>query len=118
MSLLVTNQGAAVDLIIRRGATFYKPVTFTTGAPPSPVDITGRTYAAQIRRASDDVLVATFTCALVTPASGIMSFSLTAVQTAVLLLNVDYRWDMEETNGAAVNEIFSGRVGVTDEVTT
>ncbi len=106
----ITNIGARVDLIIRKGATWSFPVTMKQGGVA--IDITGRTYGGVITRDDTGATVATFTCAITDGAKGVWLPSLTAAQTAAITEGVPLSYSWEETNGAVVTEIFYGSVTV------
>jgi hypothetical protein len=119
--------GASYDIEIDQGATFSRQVTIQDSNSVA-IDITGSTFAGQIRKsASDGTVVATFTCAIVTAASGIMSFSLTAAQTAAITTIPSqaadrkptvYAYDVEWTKAdASVVRLLEGLCSVSPEVT-
>jgi hypothetical protein len=114
MAVTLSSQGARVDLEIRRGATFARTITYKLNN--ATTDITGYTFAAQIRTASGTLAVA-LTCAITDAANGKFTISLTPVQTALLSSAEFYRWDLEVTIASAVSELMRGDVRVIDEVT-
>jgi hypothetical protein len=114
MAVTLSSQGARVDLEIRRGATFARTITYKLNN--ATTDITGYTFAAQIRTASG-TLAATMTCAISDAANGKFNISLTPVQTATLSTADFYRWDLEVTIGSTISELMRGDVRVIDEVT-
>lgn len=72
------------DILIEQGATFEFTGT-VQDADGNAIDLTGATLAAQIRKqASDPVLLATLTCALLVAASGTFKVSMTAADTAAI----------------------------------
>lgn len=90
------------------------------------IDITGYTFAAQIRRKpSSTTIAATFTSAITTPASGLMQLSLSSAQTAAIACgDTDtepaslYYWDAFATSpGAVVTKLAHGEVTVVAQVT-
>ena len=107
---------AKQNLSITRGDTETIVLTMTSDGSTA-IDITGRTYRAQIRTTKDaTVKAATFTCSVIDAANGEVQCSLTAVQTAALTVGVHY-WDLEETDGSNVSTILSGSVNVLADVT-
>lgn len=113
----LTNDVNVIDLVIRQGGTFYEWFQlFEDDAETTPQDITGNTYAAQIRR-NDGTLLVSFTCTVLDAALGKVAFSLTPSQTSALPLGSGFVWDMEETSGSVVNPLFGGRVTVRKQVT-
>lgn len=86
-------------------------------ADGAPINISGRTYAAQIRPTADSTTVtATFTCAVSNAAGGVMTATLPAATTAALTPGVGV-WDLQETNGTVVTTILAGPVSIVQDVT-
>jgi hypothetical protein len=78
------NEPLYLPLRIEQGETKIIPL-HVIDASELDVDITGYTFAAQIRRKpSSTVISATFSSTITTPADGLMQFSLTAAQTAAI----------------------------------
>jgi len=106
---------APMDIEITTGDTEQITVNLTNGG--SPVNITGRSYAAQIRpSALSSTIIATFTCTITNAALGIVICSLSATETAALT-PVFAVWDLQETNGSAVTTLVSGKAIVSSDVT-
>jgi len=104
------------NISIYQGDTYTHDVTIADSSN-SAIDISGRTYAAQIRPfAGSSDITATFTTSIVSAADGQMRFSLSPTQTANISAGI-YTYDLQETNGAIVLTIMSGTVTVTAEVT-
>lgn len=119
------SRGERLDLLIRQGATFDAAVTLTN-PDDTPVDLTGATVRAQIRRkALDTSLLAAFTVTVTDAAAGAFTFGLTAAQTAALVAgendfeaNSRAVWDMElEDASARITPVFYGQVLIHREVT-
>jgi hypothetical protein len=107
---------AKQDLVITRGDTEIVDVTITTDGT-TPVDITGRTYASQMRVTPDIAAISiTGTCTIVNAANGQMRVTFAAADTADLDPGYLY-WDLQETAGATVSTILSGTVTVLADVT-
>lgn len=107
---------ATFNLTIRTGDTETVSVTLQN-ENGTPVDIAGRTYAAQLRtNASNTTILASFTCAIVDAASGTLTASLTATQTAALTPGLAV-WDLQETNGSSVTTLLAGQVTIVQDVT-
>jgi hypothetical protein len=107
---------ANLPLNIRIGDTETISVAIkdSTGAP---VNITGRTYAAQIRTTTDAATaLATFTCAIVSGAAGTLTATLSATTTAALTAGLGV-WDLQETNGTTVTTLLAGSVTISQDVT-
>lgn len=104
------------DLTFVRGDTETVQVTVTSDGS-TPVDITGRTYAAQLRVNPDIAAIsATATCTVTDGANGVMQAVFSATATAALAPGY-YSWDLQETNGAIVTTILAGTVTVLADVT-
>jgi hypothetical protein len=83
----------------------------------TPINITGRTYSAQVRaKASSSTPLATFSCAIVNAANGIFACTLSATTTASLV-PADAVWDLQEVNGVVVTTLLTGPVYIEKDVT-
>jgi len=104
------------NLTFVRGDTETVQVTMTSDGT-TPVDITGRTYAAQMRTTPDIAAIsATATCSITNAVNGVMNALFTATSTATLDPGY-YYWDLQETNGATVTTVIQGTVNVLPDVT-
>lgn len=104
------------DLTITRGDTETLVVTLTTDGT-TPIDVTGRTYRAQIRQAQDSrTIKASFTCTVTDGANGVVTCVLSAADSATLPVGISY-WDLEETASGVVTTVLSGTVTVLADVT-
>ena len=109
-------QPADQDLTITRGDTETIVVTLTTDGT-TPIDITGRTYRAQIRSTQDSTTIkASFTCTVTSGPNGQVTCVLAAVDSATLSSGL-YYWDLEETASGVVSTILAGNVTVLADVT-
>ncbi len=109
-------QPADQDLIITRGDTETLVVTITTDGSTA-VDITGRTYASQIRTQQDSTTIkASFTCTVTSGAAGQVTCVLSATSSAALSAGL-YFWDLQETASGVVSTILAGTVTVLADVT-
>jgi hypothetical protein len=109
-------QPADQDLILTRGDTETLVVTITSDGSTA-VDITGRTYRAQIRSTQDSTTIkATFTCTVTGAASGQVTCVLSALSSATLSAGL-YFWDLEENASGVVSTILAGNVTVLADVT-
>lgn len=107
---------ANYPLTIRIGDTETITLTQTDDAG-APIDIGGRTYAAQIRATVDSsTVLASFTCAISNAAGGVMTATLPATTTAALSPGVGV-WDLQETNGTVVTTLLAGPVSIVQDVT-
>lgn len=109
-------QPADQDLTITRGDTETLVVTITTDGSTA-VDITGRTYASQIRTQQDSTTIkAAFTCTVTNGAAGQVTCVLSSTSSAALSAGL-YFWDLQETASGIVSTILSGNVTVLADVT-
>lgn len=107
---------ANYPLAIRRGDTETVAVTVQDAAGTA-VDITGRTYAAQIRATADaSSTLATFVCTITDAAAGQFACTLSAATTAALAIG-EAVWDCQETNGTVVTTLLAGDVRIDYDVT-
>lgn len=109
-------QPADQDLTITRGDTETLVVTIQDDAGAA-INITGRTYRAQIRSSQDSTTIkASFTCTVTSGANGQVTCVLSATDSATLSSG-QYFWDLEETASGVVSTILSGNVTVLADVT-
>lgn len=102
---------------IVRGDTYSHEIRVKDSAGTSPVNITGRTYTAQIRPAQDSAtLLASFTCTITDGANGILTLSLAAVTTAAIAADHAY-YDVQELNSGVTTTILGGPVTFVGDVT-
>lgn len=109
-------QPADQDLTITRGDTETLVVTMTTD-DTTPINITGRTYRAQIRSSQDSTTIkASFTCAVSNGAAGQVTCTLSAADSATLPVGIAF-WDLEENASGVITTVMSGTVTVLADVT-
>jgi hypothetical protein len=109
-------QPADQDLIITRGDTETLVVTITSDGSTA-INISGRTYRAQIRSSQDSTTVkASFTCTVTSAANGQVTCVLSATDSAALPVGIAY-WDLEENASGVVSTILAGNVTVLADVT-
>jgi hypothetical protein len=78
----------------------------------APINLTGRTYAAQVRATIDSsTVLASFNCAIVSAVAGTMNATLSASSTASLSQG-DAVWSLRETNGSTVTTLLEGPVRI------
>lgn len=114
-----------MDLTINQGSTYALDIPGINRADGSPLDITGYTLRAQLRRrVADTSLLVNFTTAIVTPAVGACRLSLTAAQTAALPSSGSkdlpiacvYDFEIESPTGV-VSRVLEGAAFISPEVT-
>ena len=107
---------AKQNLVMTRGDTETVVVTMKDSSN-SPIDISGRTYRAQIRSTKDSGTIdATFTCTITSAIAGEVTCTILPVVTATLTVGIHY-WDFEETVSGVVSTILAGSVNVLADVT-
>ena len=81
------------------------------------IDITGRTYSAQIRTNVDDASpLATFSCSIISGAAGTMQAVISADTTSSLTAG-DAVWSLKETSSGIVTTILRGDVQIVESAT-
>lgn len=109
-------QPADQDLTITRGDTETVVVTMTSDGS-TPINISGRTYRAQLRSQADSTTIkASFTCTVTSGAAGQVTCILSATDSATLSPGLMF-WDLEENASGTVSTILSGTVTVLADVT-
>ena len=105
---------ACLDLDIYRGDDLNLPFS-NVDAAGDPIDLTGRTYTAQIRATPESTTAVSFGVS-VNALAGVVTLSLTDAQTAddVPLVGV---WDLQEVNGTETTTLVRGKVKATKDVT-
>jgi len=107
---------ATQNLTIVRGDTEVIVINLTSDTS-APINVSGRTYRAQIRDEKDSSsIAASFSCAITNAVNGEITCTLTAAHSAALSAGTKY-WDFEETNGSVVTTILAGSVNVLADVT-
>lgn len=107
---------ARLDYRIVRGDDFADVVTIKEGSPtPVAVNVSTRTYAAQVRRTKGGAVVAQMTIDMAAAASGDVGYAITDVVTADM--SGDYVWDFQQTNGGVVRTLMGGKFTVDQDVT-
>lgn len=107
---------AELPITIRTGDTEQITVT-VKDSNGSPVDITGRTYASQIRAtAASTAVLATFSCSVTNGTGGVFVCTLgTAVTGALSAGQAVY--DVQENASGVVTTLLAGPVYVVQDVT-
>ncbi|RST54100.1 hypothetical protein [Variovorax sp. DXTD-1] len=113
---------AKLKLSIDQGATFTKTVTWKTGKPALPVDLTGCTARMQVRETiqSDDVLLELSTTdgrITLGGTAGTVNLRVEAADTAIIAWKSGvYDLEIQFADGT-VRRLLSGSVTVSPEVT-
>lgn len=107
-------------LTIDQGTTYSLSIT-VSGANANPLDLTGYTLRAQMRKSYGATSYTAFTVtAAADPTTGELTISLTAVQTSALKAG-RYVYDIEivspVVDGSEVTRVLEGIITVTPEVT-
>lgn len=107
---------ATQDLTITRGDTETIVVTLTTDGTTA-IDITGRTYTAQLRSTPDiSVISASFTCTVTNGAAGEVTCVMSSTASAELSPGFFY-WDLQENASGTISTVLAGTVTVLADVT-
>ena len=123
----IINKGKELNLTIRQGATFGPIVCTLKDSAGTPVNITGYTVAAQVRKTPFTRRASGFaaTCVIVNGAAGQFSFEFKVEDTAKLIVGESendtdslYYWDLELIQpDTRVIPVIYGTVKVFREVT-
>jgi hypothetical protein len=104
------------DLSITRGDTETIVFTSTTDGT-TPINVTGRTYTAQMRTSPDiSIVSASFDCQVTNGANGVVTCVLSAANSALLSPGY-YYWDLQENASGVISTLLSGTVTVLADVT-
>jgi hypothetical protein len=104
------------DLTLVRGDTETLVVTMTTDGT-TPINVTGRTYRAQIRLSQDSQTIkASFVCTVTDGANGVITCVLSATDSATLPVGLGF-WDLEENASGVITTVLSGNVVINADVT-
>jgi len=104
-----------IPLTVRIGDT--ETITVTCKTDGVPINITGRTYAAQIRStAASTAIVATFNCTIANGTAGVFACTLGTAVTSALTAGQAV-FDIQETNGSTVTTLLAGPVFIVQDVT-
>lgn len=107
---------AKLNYTMVRGDDFADQVTIKEGGPPAvAVDVSARTYTAQLRSTPDGAVVATFTIDMASAASGVVGFSLADTTTDDLA--GAYVWDFQQDTGGVIRTLMGGSFVVNKDVT-
>jgi hypothetical protein len=106
------------DIVVQQNATYSQRYEYYDPTNTTPINLTGYTATAQLRATHDAATVLlTFTCTI-TPLTGLVVVSATAIQTAALVAPSEAVWDILLTApGGAVERFIEGRAEITPGVT-
>jgi hypothetical protein len=94
-----------LDIKVSRGDTDGIPIVIQEGGVAA--DLTGRTYAAQLRRSKNSATAVDITVDTTEAATGILTLRLEPIITETL--TGEYQWDLEQTVGGTVRTLLAGR---------
>lgn len=84
------------ELSIVRGDTTILTFTITDGT--NPINLTGYTFAMQLRTTPDAVGSVAFTCTVTDAANGVMTATLSSTNSATLTADESYYYDVQMTD--------------------
>lgn len=102
-----------LNIRVSRGDTDGIPIVIQEGG--SPADLSGRTYAAQLRRSQNSATAVDVDVDTTGAADGQLVLRLDPTITATL--SGDYVWDLEQTMGGTVRTILTGKWTFDPDVT-
>jgi hypothetical protein len=114
MAEVIDLRPARLDYRIRRGDDFADTVTISEGTPLAAVDVSSRTYTAQVRQTPDGEVVATMTIDMTDAATGVVGYSIQDSVTATML--GEYVWDFQQAS-PAIRTLMGGKFKVEADVT-
>lgn len=107
------------DIEIIKGDDYAHVVTLNTRVAGvlTPINITGRTYMAHLRKlVSQAIPDATFTCTVTDGMAGEITITLANAITEDLRVDC-YHWDLQQNAGGILNTILRGKATVVSDVT-
>lgn len=102
-----------LNIKVSRGDTDGIPLDITEGGVAA--DLTGRTYAAQLRRSQSSSTAIDITVDTTDAATGRLVLRLEPAVTETL--SGDYQWDLQQTIGGTVRTILAGKWTFAPDVT-
>lgn len=100
---------------LTRGDDWSLTVRFWQADGTTPINLTGRVFAAQFRESEDAAAMVPFTVDLTHAATGEVTVSMSHTLTAAL--RRDGVWDFQQTRSGQVLTLLRGRVSVIKDVT-
>lgn len=103
------------DITIYKGDSYTHRVNIKNSSNTA-INISGRSYVAQIRKSkATESVIASFTTNITDAANGVLILSMTSSQTSGINTGI-YYYDLQETNGSYVTTLMGGKVTITGEV--
>ena len=103
------------DISIYKGDSYTHEVRIKDSANTA-INISGRTYRAQVRKTkASEVIIKTFTTSITDAANGVLTLTLASSDTSNIGTGI-YYYDLEETNGSIVTTLMGGKITVIGEV--
>ena len=106
---------AKLSYKIMRGDDFADQVTIKEGDPSAAVDVSARTFTAQVRSTPDGAVIASMTIDMASAASGVVGYSLADTTTDDLAGS--YVWDFQQSTGGVIRTLMGGAFVVEKDVT-
>lgn len=105
-----------LNFSMTRGDDFAHQFTIQEGDPLAPVDVSARTYTAQVRAAADSTtVVATFSVDMTSAATGIVILRI--ADTVTDDLSGPYVWDLQQDSAGVIRTLVGGSFTVVPDVT-
>jgi hypothetical protein len=106
---------AKLNYRIKRGDDFVDVVTIKEGDPSAAVDVSARTFTAQVRSTPDGDVVASMSINMAEAASGEVGYSL--ADTVTDDLSGSYVWDFQQDTSGVIRTLMGGAFVVEKDVT-
>jgi hypothetical protein len=107
---------AKLNYRITRGDDFADVVTIKEGDPAAAVDVSARTFTAQVRATADaTTVIASFVIDMTSAATGEVGFSI--ADTVTDDLAGVYVWDFQQDTGGVIRTLMGGSFVVDKDVT-
>lgn len=104
------------DITLYQGDTFAFALVFKNGA--TPVNVTGWTAQAQIRKVDDNTAGETPNLGItVGTTDGKITIDLTDTESAALQGSTEYKYDIQVSDGVSKRTFIGGNITVTDDIT-
>lgn len=107
---------ARLDYKLVRGDDFGDTVLFQDdGDPPAAIDVSTRTFSAQVRSTPDGEVVASMSIDMTDAATGAVGYAIANADTDEL--SGEYVWDFQQSVGGSVRTLMGGKFVVYADVT-